>query len=245
MDRADISSDTSAEYAARHFGKGRRGFPRKGPANPSEVGVRFFGICCSFEFSRDRHCHETRKCPHRLSSDKLIRLAVPSQLRVSLHAWRLPRRFKNASKLWRRCSTPQHTRHRATHHKNKTCTSRSMEEGFDGVVRGACVQNARLTCRTGHGSCGVGTAQPTTYRPERTDEGDAEPEGGRAAPDCVTVTFRSVSTRCSGESQETKMPTSSSSPFLIASSKCSTHNKHAQTHFHTLITQTLPVQCST
>ena len=64
---------------------------------PSEVGDLLFGIFCSFEFSRDRHSHGTRKCPHRLSSDKLLRVAVPSQLRVSLHAWRLPRRNKNAS----------------------------------------------------------------------------------------------------------------------------------------------------
>ena len=34
------------------------------------------------------------------SSDKPLRVAVPSQLRVSLHAWPLPRRFKNASTLW-------------------------------------------------------------------------------------------------------------------------------------------------
>ena len=32
----------------------------------------------------------------------------------------------------------RHT-NRATHHKHKTCTSRSMEEGCDGVVRGARV----------------------------------------------------------------------------------------------------------
>ena len=32
----------------------------------------------------------------------------------------------------------RHT-NRATHHKNKTCTRRSMEEGGDGVVRGARV----------------------------------------------------------------------------------------------------------
>ena len=44
------------------------------PSNPSEVGALFSA-----------------------SSDKLLRVAVPGQLRVSLHAWRLPRRFKNAS----------------------------------------------------------------------------------------------------------------------------------------------------
>ena len=86
-----------------------------GARHPSEVGVFFWGICCSFEFSRDRHCHGTGKCPHRLSSDELLRVAVPSQLRVSLHAWQLPRRFKNASELWRRCSTPQHAQHAGPH----------------------------------------------------------------------------------------------------------------------------------
>ena len=33
----------------------------------------------------------------------------------------------------------RHT-NRATHHKDKTCTRRSMEKGGDGVVRGARVQ---------------------------------------------------------------------------------------------------------
>ena len=61
-------AELSAEYVARHF----FGFsPRQGPANPSGVGVHFFGINCSFECSRDRHCHGTRKCPYTLSSDKL------------------------------------------------------------------------------------------------------------------------------------------------------------------------------
>ena len=41
-------------------------FATKDPANPSEVGVFFFPFFCSFEFSRDRHCHGTRKCPHGL-----------------------------------------------------------------------------------------------------------------------------------------------------------------------------------
>ena len=52
---------------------------------------------------------------HVDSSDELSRVAVPSQLRVSLHAWRLPRRFKTASESCRRCSTPQHATRRTTH----------------------------------------------------------------------------------------------------------------------------------
>ena len=84
--------------------------PYRGPPTPQKLESFFFFsvFFCSFEFSRDRQCHGTRKCPRRLSSDKLLRVAVPSQLRVSLHSWRLLRRFKNASELWRRCSTPQH-----------------------------------------------------------------------------------------------------------------------------------------
>ena len=44
----------SAEYAALFWF-----FTHQGPATSSEVGVFFFffGIFCSFEFSRDRHCH--------------------------------------------------------------------------------------------------------------------------------------------------------------------------------------------
>ena len=60
-----------------------KGFlPQKGPANPSEVGVLFFCIFCSFDFCRDRQCHGTRNV-HRLSSDKLLRSAVPSQWRTN------------------------------------------------------------------------------------------------------------------------------------------------------------------
>ena len=32
------------------------------------------------QFSRDRHCHGTRKFPRALPTDKLLRVAVPSQL---------------------------------------------------------------------------------------------------------------------------------------------------------------------
>ena len=65
-----------------------------------------------------------------------------------------------------------------------------MEEGFDGVVRGARVLNARLTCCAGHGLRAAGTAQPKTCRPEKTEEREADRAGGRAALDCVTVTLR-------------------------------------------------------
>ena len=93
----------------------RRFSPARDPPTPQKLESIFSAFFCSLEFSRDRHCHGTRKCPHRLSSEKLLRVAVPSQLRVSLHAWRLLRRFKNASKLWRRCSTPPHAQHAGPH----------------------------------------------------------------------------------------------------------------------------------
>ena len=44
----------------------------RGPPTPQKLESFFFGIFCSLEFSRDRQFHGTRKCPHRLSSDKLL-----------------------------------------------------------------------------------------------------------------------------------------------------------------------------
>ena len=52
-----------------------------------------------------------------------------------------------------------------------------MEEGGGSVLRGARVQNARLTGCTSHRFWAVGTAQPKTYLPERTEEG-ATAKGG-------------------------------------------------------------------
>ena len=81
----------------------------------------------------------------------------------------------NDSKLWPRSTTHAHTnindRHTntATHHKNKTRTSRSMEEGFGGVVR-ARVEDASLAGSTGHGFRAARTGQPKTCRLERTEE---------------------------------------------------------------------------
>ena len=77
-------------------------------------------------------------------------------------------------------------------HTTKPITHRSQHGGGRRwrFARFARVQNARLTCRAGHGFRGVGTAQPGTYRPERTWEGEAEREGERAALLCVTKTIR-------------------------------------------------------
>ena len=73
---------------------------------------------------------------------------------------------------------------------NKTCTSRSIEEGGDGDVRGARVQHARSTgCRSHRFRVG-GTAQPETCLLERTEEREAEPAGGRAALNYTTVTLQ-------------------------------------------------------
>ena len=69
-----------------------------------------------------------------------------------------------------------------------------MEEGGDGVVR-ARVEDASLAGGTGHGFRAGGTAQPGTCRPERTEEGRAEPADGRAAFDYITVTLRYAHSR--------------------------------------------------
>ena len=63
-----------------------------------------------------------------------------------------------------------------------------MEEGGDGVVC-AHVEDASLAGSTGHGFRAARAGKPKTYRPERTEEGEAEP-AGRAALDCVSTTLR-------------------------------------------------------
>ena len=80
--------------------------PLQGPAQKLESF--FFDIFCGFELCRDRQCHGTRNCPRRLSSDKLLRVAVPNQLRVSLHA-----RRRGASRMRRNCGDA--AAHRSTH----------------------------------------------------------------------------------------------------------------------------------
>ena len=160
----------SEEYAARHFG---RFLPRKTPLSPSEVGALFFFFFSAFCAALNLAVIDTVMGHENAHTDchfdKLLRVAVPSQLRVSLHVRRPPRRFKNATlqhttARTRRRTTHIHTnitnRHTnaARHSKNKTCASRSTEDGGDSVVRGALVQNARLTCRAGHGFREVGTA---------------------------------------------------------------------------------------
>ena len=57
-----------------------------------------------------------------------------------------------------------------------------MEEGGDGVLRGARVQDARLRGCTSHWFRAVGTTQPKTYLPETTEEGRAEQEGRGESP---------------------------------------------------------------
>ena len=60
-----------------------------------------------------------------------------------------------------------------------------MEEAGDGVARGVRVQNAQIDMPR-RPQVPWGTAQPKAHRPERTEEGRAELEGGRAALDCET-----------------------------------------------------------
>ena len=64
---------------------------------------------------------------------------------------------------------------RARHHK--------YNHAPGGVVR-ARVENDSLAGSAGHGCRAARAGQPKTYRPERTGEGEPEPEGGRAALDC-------------------------------------------------------------
>ena len=64
-----------------------------------------------------------------------------------------------------------------------------MEEGGDGVLRGARVLNARMTGCTSHRFRAVGTAQPKTYLPERTEEGGAEQEERVESPQSNVVHF--------------------------------------------------------
>ena len=169
----------SAEYAARQV----RGFAPTGGRQPLSWSP-FFCIFCSFDFSRDRQCHGTRKCPHRLPSDKLSHVVVPEPIegqytRVAASEARPQHSTRRTTHVHANISN-KHT-NRATHHKNETGTS---------VVRGGRVLNARLTCRAGHGFRAAGTVQPRTCRPEKTEEREADLAGGRAALDCVTVTLR-------------------------------------------------------
>ena len=53
---------------------------------------------------------------------------------------------------------------------------KKMEEGVDGVVR-ANVEDVSLAGSTGHGFRAAHTGQRKTYWPERTGEGEPEPEG--------------------------------------------------------------------
>ena len=57
----------------------------KDPVNSSEVGVFYSAFCAAFsDLTVIDTAMGTRKRPHGLSSDKLLRVAVPSQLRGQL-----------------------------------------------------------------------------------------------------------------------------------------------------------------
>ena len=57
-----------------------------------------------------------------------------------------------------------------------------MKEDGDPVLRGSRVQDARLAGCACHRFRAVGSAQPKTCLPERTEEGEAEPEGRVESP---------------------------------------------------------------
>ena len=105
-----VTSETSEDYAA---------CPAKGARQPVRSWSPFFSsFFCSLDFSSHWQCHGTFQCPHRLSSDELLRVAVPGQLRGSSHAWRLLRRFRNASTHVENLFTERQVRHcqRAVQH---------------------------------------------------------------------------------------------------------------------------------
>ena len=109
-------------------------------------------------------------------------------------------------------ATLQHTTARRTHstthahtnmndrHTNtasdtqKKCAPAVAWRGGDGVVR-ARVEDASLAGCTGHGFRAGGTEKLETCRPGRTEEGRAEPAGGRAALNFFTVTLQCAHTK--------------------------------------------------
>ena len=62
-----------------------------------------------------------------------------------------------------------------------------MEDGGDGVLRGARVQDARSKGCTSHRFRAVGTAEPNTCLPETTEEGRAKQEGRVESPQASVV----------------------------------------------------------
>ena len=105
VDNTSLLALRSEEYAAGYFG---RFFPRKGAHQPLRSWSQSFRIFCSFELSRDRHCHGTRKCPHGLSSDKLSRVAAPSR-GGSRGASRVRRNYGDAAAHHSTHNTQDHT----------------------------------------------------------------------------------------------------------------------------------------
>ena len=189
------SEDESVSSTASQKGNMFRGircaalwevFLRNGPANPSEVGVYFSAFFAALNLAVIDtvmgHVNVHIDC-------KLFRVAVPSQLSVSLHAWPLPRRFKNASKLWRRCSTPQHAQHARPHayiptsptgtptqqHTTKTITHQPQHGGRRRFAWRPCPEcqidmprRPRVAVRSGQPSQRrAGLRGPTKARPTR------------------------------------------------------------------------------
>ena len=82
----------------------------------------------------------------------------------------------------------------ATDHKKQNTHQRSMEEGGDGVVR-ARVEDGSLAGSRGHGFRAGGTAQPETWRPERTDEGSAVPNRRAGGQHLTILTLQYAHTK--------------------------------------------------
>ena len=112
------------------------------------------------------------------------------RLRNSVHAWR--RKFDAAA---------HHSTHDTQHHtrtyqyqqlaQNQSCTNCSTEVGGDGVLRGARVQDARLTGCTSDRFRAVSAQHSLkTYLPKRTEEGRAEQEWRVESPQPSVVHVR-------------------------------------------------------
>ena len=50
--------------------------PARGPPTPQKLDSDVSAFLCSFEFSRDRHCHGDHVTVHIDSSNELLRVAV-------------------------------------------------------------------------------------------------------------------------------------------------------------------------
>ena len=100
-------------------------------AGPSKVGVHFFSIFCNFEFSSDRHCHGTRKCPHRLSCYASLYRASWGSVYTrgcSRGASRMRRNYGDAAAHHSTHNTQDHTHTYIPTSHTEQCTTKTKHE---------------------------------------------------------------------------------------------------------------------